>query len=212
MEFLDAKLAAYAQKHSSEVSYLMQVVDRETWYSKIYPRMISGPMQGKFLEFISQMIQPNCILEIGTFTGYSALALASGLSTDGKLISIDIDDQHLSTARKFIDQSEYKNRIELIHGNALDLIPTLNYTWDLVFIDADKVNYLAYYELALQNLSKQGFILADNVLWSGKVLNQKKDQETQALHEFNTYVQSDHRVENLLLPFRDGLMLIRKKN
>ena len=155
-------------------------------------------------------LNPTFILEIGTYTGYSALCLAEGLKNDGKLITIDPNEETNVFAQQYFNKSENKNKIELLEGNAQTIIPTLNHTWDLVFIDADKKNYNVYYDLVINNLKSGGIIIADNVLWSGKVLDEQKDSDTQLIHAFNQKVNNDGRVQNVLLPIRDGLMLIQK--
>jgi predicted O-methyltransferase YrrM len=175
--------------------------------------MLSGHLQGRFLSFISKLQKSQLILEIGTYTGYSALCLAEGLAESGKLISIDVNEETSSYAQSFIDKSDYQNQIKLVVADAKDFIHTISNPIDLVFIDADKKNYLAYYQLIIEKLNTGGIIIADNVLWSGKITmpEGEMDRETLALHEFNEFVQNDGRVENMLLPIRDGLMVIRKK-
>ena len=175
--------------------------------------MLSGHLQGAFLSMISQMIKPNRILEIGTFTGYSALALAKGLNKTGLLYTLDINKEHESLALKHFAADGISQKVKMIIGDALDIVPTLNETWDLVFIDADKVNYSNYFDLVFDRVKPGGWIIADNVLWSGKVLveTEIKDKDTAAIKDFNKKIHADDRVENMLLPFRDGLMLMRKK-
>lgn len=177
------------------------------------PRMLSGHMQGRILSMFSYMMKPNIILEIGTYTGYSALCLAEGLSEGGKIITMDINEELESRVRNFFEHSEFSSQIDYRIGNALDLIPELEETLDMVFIDADKVNYSRYFDLTIDKLRPGGVIIADNVLWSGEVLahkGKKLSKDTLALIEFNKYVQNDDRVENVLMPVRDGLMVIRK--
>ena len=175
--------------------------------------MLSGHLQGRFLSFISKLQQPKLIVEIGTYTGYSALCLAEGLHPDGKLISIDVNEETSSFAKTFISKTEYYNKTELILADAKEYIKNIHEPIDLVFIDADKKNYLTYYNLIIDKLISGGLIIADNVLWSGKITMPEKDmdKETLALHQFNQFVQQDARVENILLPIRDGLMVVRKK-
>lgn len=175
--------------------------------------MLSGHMQGRILSMFSQMIKPERILEIGTYTGYSALCLAEGLAENGKLITIDINEELQEFVQKHIDASPYKNKIEQRIGNALEVIPTLNEQFDIVFIDADKENYLPYFNLIFDKVKTGGYIIADNVLWSGKVVDKVKanDTDTKKLLEFNAYIQNHEGVENVLLPVRDGLMICRKK-
>jgi predicted O-methyltransferase YrrM len=173
--------------------------------------MLSGHFQGRFLSMISHMVRPNCILEIGTFTGYSALCLAEGLTPDGKLITIDINEEIESFASKYLQNSPLKNQIDFRIGDAAKIIPTLTEVVDLVFIDADKINYQKYYDLIINKVRIGGHILIDNVLWDGKIVNETaRDKKTVAIRTFNDYVQQDPRTENILLPIRDGIMLARK--
>ena len=213
MDFIDKALETYAKEHTTPESDSWAELTRETWLNKLYPRMLSGHLQGAFLSMISQMIKPDKILEIGTFTGYSALALAKGLSKSGTIYTIDINKEHESLALKHFAKDGIGNKVKMIIGNALEIIPTLKEKWDLVFIDADKINYSNYFDLAFEKVKSGGWIIADNVLWSGKVLSKTdiKDKDTAAIKEFNDKIQADDRVENMLLPFRDGLMLMRKK-
>jgi predicted O-methyltransferase YrrM len=213
MEFIEKNLADYCENHTSPESELLSNLNRDTHLKVVSPRMLSGHLQGRFLSFISKLQKPQLIIEIGTYTGYSALCLAEGLTESGKLISIDVNEETSSYAQSFIDKSAYKNQIKLVVADAKDFIPTISNPIDLVFIDADKKNYLAYYQLIIEKLNTGGIIIADNVLWSGKITmpEGEMDRETLALHEFNEFVQNDGRVENMLLPIRDGLMVIRKK-
>lgn len=213
MEFLPALIAQYAEQHTSAEPEYLQELTRETHLKVLMPRMLSGHLQGRFLAMISHLLAPKRVLEIGTYTGYSALCMAEGLPTDGKLITLDINEELENLVHKYIQKAGFEGKIEYKSGNALDVIPTLNETWDMVFIDADKINYLKYYHLVFDKVRSGGWIIADNVLWSGKVVEEIKasDKDTQALLEFNTFVQNDARVENLLLPIRDGLMMARKK-
>jgi predicted O-methyltransferase YrrM len=210
MEFISTELSAYSENLTSPESDLLKELNRQTHLRVNQPRMLSGHLQGRFLSMISHIKQSQYILEIGTYTGYSALCLAEGLSASGKLITIDPNEETNHFAQSYIDRSAYKSKIELITGDAAKIIPTLSYAWDLVFIDADKLNYAKYFDLVIDRVNKNGLIIADNVLWSGKVLNEQKDKETQAIHDFNAKVMNDARVENILLPLRDGLMLMRK--
>jgi predicted O-methyltransferase YrrM len=173
--------------------------------------MLSGFFQGRVLSMLSHMVRPTVVLEIGTYLGYSALCLAEGLADDGKVITLDIQEDTNRVAREFVEKTEYSNRIEFHLGFATDIIPALPETFDLVFIDADKPNYSNYYNLVFNKVRPGGFIIADNVLWSGKVIEEEKDENTQALHDFNKMVLADDRVANVLLPIRDGLMVSRKK-
>ena len=212
MDFIDKKLEDYARKHSTPEPEILRELERETWMGKLYPRMLSGHLQGTFLSMISRMLRPVRILEIGTFTGYSAIALAAGLDEKGKLFTIEVNPEHVSTAKKYFKKAGLENKIETLAGNAVQVIPGLKENWDLIFIDADKENYLVYYDLLIDRLKPGAWIIADNVLWDGKVLNAAKaDKQTLGIIKFNETVQADSRVENMLLPFRDGLMLIRKK-
>lgn len=175
------------------------------------PQMLSGHLQGSVLKMISRMIRPRRVLEIGTFTGYAAICLANGLVEDGKLITIDVNEELHDMVTRYVSEAGLGKKINALVGDAMRIIPTLDETFDLVFIDADKINYANYYDLVLDNVRPGGFIIADNVLWSGKVLDNKKDKDTQAIDAFNKKVYSDSRVETTLLPVRDGLMLIWKK-
>ena len=206
------QIESYCESHTTNESDLLYRLNRETHLKTLRPRMLSGPLQGRFLAMISKMIQPENILEIGTFTGYAALCLAEGLQTYGALHTIEIEEELEDMITKYFNQSIYKEKLHLHIGNALEIVPTLNATWDLVFIDAEKTEYLQYYEMVLPHVRKGGFILTDNVLWSGKVTEEvpENDTETQAIMKFNDYIQNDYRVENVLLPLRDGIMLIEK--
>jgi len=213
MEFLPENIDAYASNHTDrEADYLHQL-HRETYLNVLRPRMLSGHLQGRFLSFFAKMIQPKYILELGTYTGYSALCLAEGLAENGKVVTLDCDEELVSIQQKYFELSPYENQIEAIVTDAMDFIPSIQEEIDLVFIDADKENYLAYYQMLLPKIRKGGYIIADNVLWSGKVAEPVKDKdlETKALIEFNEFVQNDPQVENILLPLRDGLMIARKK-
>lgn len=172
--------------------------------------MLSGHVQGRILSLFSRMIRPKLVVEIGTYLGYSALCFAEGLADGGKVITLDIQEETNRVARSYIERTEYKNVIDLRLGEAKDLIPKIKDPIDLAFIDADKSNYSLYYDLVFEKVRSGGFIIADNVLWSGRVLDAEKDTDTQALHDFNRKVQADERVENVLLPIRDGLMVVCK--
>lgn len=210
MEFIDDALLNYSENHSEKESELLQRLNRETHLKVNSPRMLSGHLQGRFLSFISKRQQPQRILEIGTYTGYSALCLAEGLTESGKLISVDPNEETMLFAAKFIASSPLASKIQLVTAQAQTYIPTLNGEWDLVFIDADKKNYALYYDLVIDSVKPGGLIIADNVLWSGKVLHEPMDAETKAIHNFNQKVSQDHRVSSLLLPLRDGLMIMTK--
>lgn len=213
MEFIDPQLNKYAEQHTSPESELLQRINRETNLEVLMPRMLSGHLQGRILAMVSKMISPSYIVEIGTYTGYSALCMAEGLKEAGKLITIEYNEELQKRILGYFNESEYANLIDLRVGDAMAILPTLATGIDLVFIDADKTNYLNYYNLVFDKLNSGGYILADNVLWSGKVIEEVNpdDADTIALKKFNTFVQQDERVENILMPVRDGLMLIRKK-
>lgn len=214
MDFLDQKIEDYVERHTEVESELLSNIDRDTNTNVLLPRMISGHLQGRVLSMLSHMIKPKNILEIGTYTGYSALCLAEGMLPNGKLITIDKNEELENRVLDFFYQSEYKNQIEYIIGNAMDVVSDLEDQFDLVFIDADKRNYKNYYDMIFDKVPSGGYIIADNVLWSGKVagLNLKKmDRDTQAIMDFNKYVHEDDRVQNVLFPIRDGLMILRKK-
>jgi predicted O-methyltransferase YrrM len=212
MEFIAQGLADYANAHSTVASSLLQRIERETHLEVLQPRMLSGPFQGRLLSLISKLVQPKRILEIGTYTGYSALCLAEGLTKEGKLITLDVNEELHKRVQGYFNASDYSEHIDYRIGDALDLIPALNETWDLVFIDADKKNYLNYYDLVVDRVRSGGLILADNVLWSGKVIDEKaQDKETVLLRQYNERINRDERVENILLPIRDGIMVARKK-
>lgn len=210
MDFIPEDLQSYAERHTTAESDLLKKINRDTHANVLRPRMLSGHLQGRVLAMISAMLQPSRILEIGTYTGYSALCLAEGLASDGKLFTIDVNEELEDTVRAYFASSRYQQQIDYRIGNALDIIPQLNETFDLVFIDADKASYLRYYELVLPLVRQGGMILADNVLWSGKVTMEKPDRDTQIILDFNRAIHEDQRVENVLLPVRDGIMMIRK--
>jgi predicted O-methyltransferase YrrM len=213
IEIVHSAIQAYCDNHTSPENETLKKLNRDTHANVLQPRMLSGHFQGRLLSMISHMIQPNRILEIGTYTGYSAICMAEGLAPNGKLITIDVNAEREAMVNRYIQEAGYSNQIQHIIGDAYNIIKTLPYTYDLVFIDADKQNYMRYYELVMDRLNHGGYMLIDNVLWSGKVLyqaNRTSDKDTKALHELNEYIQNDTRVENILLPVRDGLMLIRK--
>ena len=212
MDFIDPLIEAYALEHTEKESDLLFNLNRQTHLKVLQPRMLSGHLQGRILSFLSSAIKPKNILEIGTYTGYSALCMAEGLSKNGKLVTIDKNIELETMVKKYINNSPYKNQMEFINANAIDVIPTLNLEWDLVFIDADKENYINYFDLVIDQVKKGGWIIADNVLWSGKVLEEpdKKDKETIILQKFNEKVNQDSRVRNVLFPVRDGMMLMIK--
>lgn len=214
MEFLDPKLDAYVEQSTSPESEVLDELNRETWLKILQPRMLSGHLQGRVLSMLSHMIKPENVLEIGTYTGYSALCFAEGLGTNGHIDTIDINEELQPVIKKYFEKSGYANQISFHVGNALDIIPTIDKKFDLVFIDADKNNYINYYNAVFEKLNKGGYIIADNVLWSGKVIDEKeieKDLDTKTLVAYNKMVLEDERVENVLFPIRDGLMIARKK-
>jgi predicted O-methyltransferase YrrM len=212
MEFIAQELDQYCCSHTADENELLKRINRETHLEVLQPRMLSGHFQGRVLSMLSKMIQPKRILEIGTYTGYSALCMAEGLSPDGKLVTIDVNEELANRVQGYIDASAFSQQIHYIISPALDVIPTLNETWDLVFIDADKQNYIEYYELILPLVRPGGYVILDNVLWSGKVAElDKNDKDTVLLRKLNALIHEDERVEEVLLPIRDGLMLARKK-
>ena len=213
MDFLDEKLSTYVEAHTQAEPELLAELNRETWAKVIMPRMLSGHLQGQVLAMFSKMIQPKRILEIGTYTGYSALCLAEGLQPDGKLITIDINEELAAMVSRYISKSPFAEKITALTGDAAKLIPQLDETFDIVFIDADKENYSRYYDIVFDKVRKGGYIIADNVLWSGNVIKEKNgmDEETIAIDYYNKKIQDDDRVENVLFPVRDGLMVARKK-
>jgi len=214
MDFIDPRLQEYAETFTEPESELLKSLNRDTWSNVLIPRMLSGHLQGRILAMFSKLIAPKCILEIGTYTGYSALCLAEGLRKDGVLHTIDINEELQPMISRYFGQSGFGSKLQFHAGNALDIIPELEGPFDLVFIDADKENYSNYFDLVIDRISSGGLIIADNVLWSGKVLDETAlatDEETRALWLFTKKVHEDERVENLLLPVRDGLMLLRRK-
>lgn len=213
MSFLPEAIDNYVINHSQKEPELLQQLNKETWQKVLNPRMLSGAYQGRLLAIISKLIHPKTILEIGTYTGYSALCLAEGIQQDGELITIDKNEELESFAKKYFDTSAYKNQIKQFIGNAVDIIPTLNKKFDLVFIDADKSNYINYFNLIIDKMNSGGVILSDNVLWSGKIIEDLKpnDLDTRTLIEYNKLLNSDARVETILLPIRDGLTITRVK-
>lgn len=209
---INEKLTKYIEDHTTPENNLLYELDRETHLKTFYPRMLSGLTQGKFLEMVSCMIRSDVILEIGTFTGYSAICLAKGLTEKGTLHTIELNPEIQDLSEKYIINSGFDQKIKRHIGNALEVIPTIEETFDLVFIDADKENYLNYYKLVIDRVKPGGFILADNALWGGKVVQKisNLDKETKGIIEFNDFIQEDSRVENVLVSLRDGIMMIRK--
>ncbi|NOQ23785.1 MAG: methyltransferase [Bacteroidales bacterium] len=204
----------YILNHSDKEDPILAELYRETHVKILNPRMLSGHLQGKVLEMISKMINPEKILEIGTYTGYSAICLAKGLKDTGILHTIEINDELEDLISKYLHKSGLENKVKLHFGDARKIIPEINEQFDLVFIDADKREYLEYYNIILEYIKPGGFILADNVLWSGKVIEQEspEDLHTKGIIEFNEFIKNDNRIEKVILPLRDGLTLIRKKN
>src|SRR5436190_5960681 len=211
MDDIKNELTEYADAHTSGESDVLRELREHCYAHYEDSAMLSGFYQGRVLSMLSNMIRPKVVLEIGTYLGYSALCLAEGLAEDGKVITLDIQKDTNKVARSFVERSEYSKSIEFHLGFAADIIPTLPETFDLVFIDADKPNYSSYYKLVFDKVRPGGFIIADNVLWSGKVLESDQDENTKALREFSQMAQADDRVSNVLLPIRDGLMVISKK-
>ena len=207
------ELIEYAEAHTSDELPLLARLSRETHLTQVYPRMLAGNLQGTLLRLISHMVKPKRILEIGTFTGYSAICLARGLAENGLLHTIDINDELTDMAFKYFGQAGLTEKIIMHTGDAREIIPGLRDNFDLVFIDGDKEQYLEYYQRIMKKLKTGGFIIADNVLWDGKVVHQSKkpDRETAGIIAFNNLVQGDDRVENVIISDRDGLMIIRKK-
>lgn len=213
MDFIAEAIQEYVDKHSDEEPELLARLNRETHQKVLKPRMLSGHLQGRVLSMLSHMIRPKLVLEIGTYTGYSALCMAEGLAPEGKIITLDKNEELESMVRAYIAEAGYEEKIDYRLGDATELIPEIDGPFDLVFIDADKINYHNYFKLVIEKVRPGGFIIADNVLWSGKVVEtgKKIDKDTQAILDFNRWVHADDRVENVLFPVRDGLMVIRKK-
>ena len=210
MDFLPENIQKYISDISQSESPTLKELNRYTNSKVILPRMLSGHVQGRFLSMISKLVNPEIIVEVGTYTGYSCLCLAEGLKKNGKIITIEKDEEFASIAKKFFDRSNYKEKISLIIDDATNVIENINEKIDLVFIDADKVNYSKYYDMLFPKLKIGGLIVADNVLWSGKVTEDVSDNETQSIKNFNTKVKNDERVENLIVGIRDGIMVCQK--
>lgn len=212
-QLFDKDLNQYATSMSSTLGDLLYKLERQTYQKVLKPIMLSGRLQGSLLQIISKMLEPQFILDIGTFTGYSAICLAQGLTVNGVLHTIDNDEELFDMAKSYFIEANLVSRIEQHLGNALEIIPTLDYPWDLVFLDADKTNYYSYYKLLIENLKSGAVIIADNVLFEGRVLNSvdKQHKNEKAIHEFNLKIKDDNRVEVVLLPIRDGISIIRKK-
>jgi predicted O-methyltransferase YrrM len=213
MYFLPEDLDNYVVEHSAQEPELLQQLTRETYQKILQPIMLSGPYQGRVLSMISKLVNPKNILELGTFTGYATLCLAEGIASNGSLHTIDINEELVDFQRKYFDKSDFGPQIIQHTGSALDIIPNLDLTFDLVFIDADKPNYSNYFHLVIDKLNSGGIILSDNVLWHGKVVAplDEKDVSTKAVLDYNTLLKNDDRIETVLLPIRDGLTISRKK-
>ena len=210
MDFLPENIQKYIADISQSESPILKELNRYTNSKVILPRMLSGHVQGRFLSMISKLVNPEIIVEVGTYTGYSCLCLAEGLKKNGKIITIEKDEEFASIAKKFFDRSKYKEKISLLIEDATTAIENISEKIDLVFIDADKVNYSKYYDMLFPKLKNGGLIVADNVLWSGKVTEDVSDNETQSIKNFNTKVKNDERVENLIVGIRDGIMVCQK--
>lgn len=213
MDFLPEEVDNFVTKNTEKEPDILNELNHETWEKVLIPRMLSGHLQGRVLSMLTHMINPKTILEIGTYTGYSAICMAEGIKKGGKIHTIDINEELESLVKKYIVKAGLQDTIINHVGNAMDIIPTLPDTFDLVFIDADKTNYANYYDLVFDQVNKGGYIIADNVLWSGKVADGKKNQDndTQTLIAYSEKIHNDPRVQNVLFPIRDGLMIARKK-
>lgn len=213
MNFLPEKIDNYVVEHSQQEPKLLQELSKETWQKVLNPRMLSGAFQGRVLSMISKLIRPKNVLEIGTYTGYSAICIAEGLADKGMIDTLDVNEELEDLQNKYFEKSGYRNQIKQHFGNALEIIPTLDKTFDLVFIDADKSNYPNYFMLIIDKMNPGGIILSDNVLWSGKVVEalNPKDADTKALLTYNIMLSTDERIETVLLPIRDGLTISRVK-
>tara|TARA_E500000331_G_scaffold74850_1_gene69975 strand:- start:735 stop:1376 length:642 start_codon:yes stop_codon:yes gene_type:complete len=211
MDFISKKLIEYISENSSKEPEILAKLNKETYQKVLQPRMLSGHIQGRFLSMISKIKLPSCILEIGTYTGYGTLCLAEGLSNGGKIFTIDRNEELLKIQNKYFEMSGKRDKIIQLTGNAKDILKNLDESYDIVFIDADKENYIEYFNLVSERLNNNGIIISDNVLWSGKVLNSpsKNDEETNILIEFNKTLNEDERFETIILPLRDGLSISR---
>ncbi len=210
MEFLPEALEHYVEQHTTGETDVLQQLNRETNAKVMMPRMISGHLQGRFLAMMSKMINPKTILEIGTYTGYSGICLAEGLQEGGTMHTIDINEELEDLVRSYFDKAGISHKVQYHIGNALEILPTLQGPFDLVFIDADKINYANYFDLVIDKVSVGGYILTDNVLWSGKVLDPKQDKDTAAIVAFNKKIMDNPRVETVMVPIRDGILIARK--
>lgn len=211
MDFLPTELQKYVEAHTSPETELLRRINRETHLNILKPRMLSGHLQGRVLAMLTQMIRPRYVLEIGTYTGYSALCMAEGMQPGGKLVTIEVNEELATLTQGYFAESPFAELIDFRIGDAQEIIPTLSYTWDMVFVDANKETYPQYFELILPQLRKGGFMIIDNVLWSGKVTtDDQKDKATASIKAFNQMVHDHPEVENVLFPIRDGLMVLRK--
>lgn len=213
MDFIDKEILKYAENHTTGESIVLKQLARDTYANVLMPRMLSGHLQGRLLAMLSKMISPVNILEIGTFTGYSGICLAEGLADDGTLYTIEVNEELEEMILSYFEKAGLLSKVKLIIGDALEIIPKLEAEFDLVFIDAEKINYASYFDSVIEKVKKGGYIIADNVLWSGKILDNqegKLDKDTDALVKFNKFIQECPLVENILLPIRDGLMIMRK--
>ena len=210
MHLVSTEIENYIEQFSSKEDEVLANLSRETHLKVQMPQMVSGDIQGQFLEMLSSLIRPKRVLEIGTFTGYSAICLAKGLADDGLLYTIDVNEELQPMCTKYFEQASLSDKINHLIGDARKIIPTLNETFDLVFIDADKVNYTNYYDLVFDKVRVGGYIIADNVLWSGKVVDEKKDKDTLAIHQYNEKIAYDTRVKSFILTLRDGLNIVQK--
>ena len=202
----------YIEQHASPMDEVLYELYRETHLHVMNPRMASGPVQGRFLQILCQMMRPRRVLEIGTFTGFSAICIARGLPDEGILTTIEANEEYEDMIRRYLEKANVSHKVNLIMGDAKQVIPALKETFDMVFIDADKVSYPIYYNMVVDKINPGGILLADNVLWEGKVAVTSKEKDTRAIQTFNDLVQSDPRLENVLLPIRDGLMMARKRD
>ncbi len=213
MDFLPENISQFTEEHTQKESEVLYELNRQTHLKMTLPRMLSGHLQGRVLSMLSKIHQPKKVLEIGTFTGYAALCMAEGLAEGGKVLTLDKNEELESMVQEYINKAGYQDKIEFRVGNAMEIIRELDNDWDMIFIDADKENYLNYYKLVVDKVRSGGLILADNVLWSGKVTEDydSLDEETRVLVDYCKYTHEDDRVDNVLFPIRDGLMVSRKK-
>ena len=212
MDIINKHIQKYAESYSSREPSVLAELNRETYVRHLFPRMLSGHHQGRFLSILSHMLKPSCVLEVGTYTGYSAICLAEGLTEGGVLHTIEINNENEGIIRKYLAKSGMEDKIRLHFGDALEIIPGIHETFDLVFLDAEKERYIDYFDLVFGKVRSGGIVLADNVLWDGKVLNDKdSDKESAGIRRFNNYLRSKDHIEHVLLTIRDGIMIIRKK-